>query len=148
MTIEDILHHTEPGDELTVDNEPFSYKSKIVVTLDGGDIVHWLYSEDDNILSISPVADEILFFRFLDEDVEPDEDGVFIGGIAYESSYEDNGVGTEVVGEVNAEEEDKFQFREYESENGERVRLLTNESNGEVLAYIGKLLVDDDVAKL
>lgn len=148
MTIEQILHDFEPGDELTVLNEPFSYKSKAVITLDGGDVRYWLFSEEENMLSISPDDEEMMLFRYLDEEVEPEDEMVLVGGKEYEFSYEDAGVVTETDGDLNAEEEDRFAIADYESENGDTVRLVTNENNGEVSAYQGKIVVEDDVAKL
>jgi hypothetical protein len=148
MTIEQILHDFEPGDELTVLNEPFSYKSKAVITLDGGDVRYWLFSEEDNMLTLSPDDEEIVFFRYLEEEVEPEDEMALVGGKEYEFSYEDAGVVTEIDGEMNAEEDDRFSIADYEGENGDSIRLLTNENNGEVISYHGKIVVEEDVAKL
>ncbi len=148
MTIEDLLHDFEPGDELAVLNEPFSYKSKAVITLEGGDLRYWLFSDEENMLAVAPDDEEIVFFHLLDQTVEPDDSMVLVGGKEYEFSYEDSGTVTETEGDLNAEVDDKFLITDYESEDGDIVRLVTNESNGEVQAYLGKIVVEDDIKKL
>lgn len=148
MIIEEILHHFEPGDEMTVLNEPFSLKSKAVITLDGGDIRHWLFADEEKMLAISPDDEEIIFLRLLDEEVEPQDGIILIGGTEYEFSYEDSGVISKTIGELNAEEEDRIAIADYESENGEILRTVTNENNGEKEAYLGKMVVEDDILKV
>lgn len=147
MTIEDILHHLEPGDELTVFNEPFSYKSKAVITLDGGDMSYWLFSDEENLLAVSPDNEEIVFFRFVEESLEPQDNIILFSGEEYELSYEDSGVVSEIEGELNAEEDDRFEIADYQAEDGNTVRLLSNETNGEVSIYFGRIVVEDDIQK-
>jgi len=148
MNIEAILHHVEPGADLTISNEPFSFKSKALITLEGGDIRHWLFSEEGLLLAISPEDEEFVFMRELEEVLEPEEEVVLYGGKEYEFSYEDKGSISEVEGDWEGEEEDTITFSDYEAEDGEVVRLITNEDNGETSAYLGKLVVEDDIVEV
>ena len=144
MTLDQLLT-AAIGAEYTVHNEPFSLSGRADVTLDGGDVRHWLFDKDGGMLSVSPRDEEIGRFARLEEEVEPQGDTVAYGGKEYEFSYEDSGTVTDVDGDADADAEDRITFSEYESEDGEKLRIVTSENRGETAVYLGNVVVEDDI---
>lgn len=148
MTTDEILHHLEPGTTLLVRNDPFEYVGKAEITLDGGDVVYWLFADDGSILSVNPQTDEMTDFWMVEEQLEREEgeDIVAYGGESYELSYKDKGSVTTVEGETTVEENEGYKFEDFENDDGELVRILENENNGDQQAYSGGILVEEDIA--
>lgn len=146
MTISDLLA-LEHSESVSISNKPFTYLGRSEVKLDDGSKVYWLYNEDDDLFSVSPDEEELVLFEILEEDVEPD-DTVFFRGKEYEFSYENAGKIVGVEGEADTELDDRYLFSEYESAEGERLRLITNENTGEVEAYLGRTVSEDDLSEI
>jgi len=66
----------------------------------------------------------------------------------YEFSYEDAGAVTGVDGDAETEEGDRYLFSDYESQDGRLIRLLSNENTGEVSAYVGQVVSEDDLSEI
>ena len=145
MKIEDLLHHLKPGSQISIHNKPFVYTGKAKVTLDGGDVRHLLFEEDAGFLAIAPDAEELVLFSLLDEELDPQGGMILHKGEEHEFSYEDAGVATGVDGGAAAEEGDRYSFSDYESDEGRVVRLITNENTGEIKAYEGTVVVEEDI---
>lgn len=148
MHIDELLSSLELGAHVTVVNEPFTFAGKLTLTLDGGDIRYWMYSSDDGVLSIAPAENEIIHFRYLDEELEPQGGTILFQGREYELSYEDAGSVTETDGEVDGTEDDRYEIADYESDSGSLVRLVTNENTGEVQVFTGEVVVDDEILRV
>ncbi|MFH1404773.1 MAG: hypothetical protein ABIH21_01585 [Patescibacteria group bacterium] len=146
MDINELITSVQPGAELNISNTPFSYTGTSRITLDSGDVLHWLYSGDERLLAIAPTDEELIIFTSIDEEMEPDGTTVLYQGKEHEFSYEDTGVVTYVDGELNAEEEDRVSFSDYESAEGGVVRLVTNENTGESQAYVGTVIIEDEIS--
>ncbi|TAK03592.1 DUF4178 domain-containing protein [Patescibacteria group bacterium] len=144
MTIDQLLS-ASIGTECTVHNEPFAYVGRADVTLDGGDVRRWLYGGGGDVLAISPDDEEIILFKVVEEELEPQGDTVLYGGKEYEFSYEDSGIVSGVEGDASEECEDRLTFSEYQSEDGERLRLVTSENRSETSAYLGTTVVEEDI---
>lgn len=145
MTIEEIIHHLEPGATISIANEPFSYAGKAHITLEGGDLRYWLFDNEGNILSISPDDEEIIHFLQVDEDLEPQSGMIFFRNKEYEFNYEDSGSVSSILGELDIEEDDQTVFADYESDNGQIVRIVTNQNSGEKYFYHGSTVVEEDI---
>ncbi len=146
MTINDLLS-LELGGSVSVFNHPFTYVGRSELTLDDESTVYWLYSEDDEMLSVSPDDEELILFEALEDEIEPD-DTVFFRGKEYEFNYENAGKISGVEGEAETEPDDRYLFTEYQSSEGERLRLVTNENTGEVSAYLGRVVSEDDLTEI
>lgn len=146
MTIKNLLS-LELGGRVSIFNQPFTYAGRTQLNLDDGSQVFWLYSDDDEMLSISPDDEELILFEILEDEIEPDE-SVFFRGKEFEFSYENNGKITGVEGDAETEMEDRYMFGEYQSPEGERLRLVTNENTGETSAYFGRVVSEDDVSEI
>ncbi len=144
MTIDELLR-LAPDAALTVLNKPFAYAGKCVLALDGDGERQWLFEEDGGMLALSPADDEILFFEAVDETLEPEDGMILFRGKEFEFSYEDAGAVTAAEGAIEAEEEDRYGFSDYESDAGGVVRLVTNENTGETHSYVGMTVVEDDI---
>ena len=144
MTIDQIIT-AAIGSEYTVHNEPFAYAGRADLTLDGGDMRHWLYTADGDLLAVAPEDEEIILFKLLEEEIEPQGDTVVYGGKEYEFNYEDSGVVSLVDGDAAEESEDRLTFSEYQSEDGERIRLVTSENRSETSVYLGTTAVEEDI---
>lgn len=141
----DALISLEPDSELTIANEPFTYSGKAAVTLEGGDKLVWLFQADGAMLAISPDDEELMFYRQLDEVLEPENETIGYQGKEYEFSYEDVGSVTEVDGDCPVDSDERYGFSDYESSGGERIRLIRNDSTGDVMVFVGSVVGEEDV---
>ena len=146
MTINDLLS-LELGDAVSVFNVPFTYVGRSEVTLDDHAKIFWLYNDDDEMLSVAPDDEELVLFEKQEDEVEPD-DSVLFHGKEYEFSYEGAGNITNIEGKAETEQDDRYLFTEYQSAEGERLRLISNENTGETVVYLGKIVSEDDLSEI
>ncbi len=146
MTLEVLLKEIKTGVELVVANRPFLLSGKATIELAGGDLLYWLYDRDGAMIAISPDDEEIFFFSRISDELEPDEEGVTYHGVDYEFSYEDEGTVNEIEGSAEVDADERYRLADYENEDGERVRIITNEDTEDTFAYAGSLIVEDDIA--
>ncbi len=132
----EILKNDEP---IVVRDKTFKPKGAYALTLDTGEVIYWVYSNDDGWLSLDEDSDEILFMTELDEEVEPEDDIVVYGGKDYEFSYE----GSAHMKDDEAGE--NYVFKEYESPAGEIIRIMERESTGDMSYHSGVKLTDEDL---
>lgn len=144
----DSLFQTELGDAVRVFNEPFTIIGSSTITLEGGEEMVWLFGDNDRMLSVSPIEEELLIFQHLDDEVEPDGEGMLFRGKEYEFNYEDAGNVTKVEGESITELDDRYVLTDYRSPRGDVIRILNNENTGESEAYLGHTVSEEDLARL
>lgn len=145
MTTDQLLS-LKSNTTLLVKNDPFEYRGKAEITLKGGDIIFWLFSDEGAFLCVNPDTDEVIFFRPTESELENDEEGAIFGGTPYELSCEDNGTVTKVFDEAAVEENDILNFTDYENSEGDLVRASENESTGESSVFTGNILVEEETA--
>mgnify|MGYP001565179059 FL=1 len=46
------------------------------------------------------------------------------------------------------ENDDRYLFNEYESSDGEKLRIVSNENTGETDAYLGRIVSEDDLNEI
>lgn len=148
MTIDTLLNELDPGTELSIDNTPFMYAGQAKITLEGGDVRVWLYSQESSVLSISPDDEELVYFRLIDEQLDTDGDFISFQNEEYEFSYEDVGVVSDVDGDVEGDEHDRLSFMEYESEDSGVIRVVLNENTGEKHVYLGQTITESDIVEV
>lgn len=146
MTIKDLLS-LDLSESVSVFNQPFTYIGHSEVTLDDESKVFWLYSDSEEMLSVSPDDDELVFFEKLEDELESDET-IFFRGKEYEFNYENAGKISAIDGETETEVDDRYLFTEYQSLEGERLRLISNENTGETLTYLGRIVSEDDLTEI
>ncbi len=146
MIIKDLLH-LELGESVSVFNKPFLYAGKARITLDNETKLYWFFDDEDGMLAVAPEEEELYLFTKVDEDIEPDEIVLFQNK-EYEFSYEDAGVVAEIDGKISMEEDDRYLFSDYQSADGEIVRLVSNENTGETVGYVGRIVSEDDITEL
>jgi hypothetical protein len=132
---------------VSVANKPFTYVGKSEVTLDDETVLYWFYDDDDAMLSIAPDDEELILFTKIEEEIEPD-DSILYQSKEHEFSYEAAGTVTKVEGDSITEEEDRYLFSDYQSAEGQIVRLISNENTGEVSAFVGRVVSEDDVSEI
>lgn len=130
---------------MTVQNESFSFAGQINLTLEGGEVLHWLFSRDGDILSLAPHNEELYFFQPLDEEIEPQGEVFLFRNKEYELDYEGAGTVTAADDNVDVEIDDQYSFMDYEAGNGEVIRQLQNLNTGETQGYLGRLVVEEDI---
>tara|TARA_Y100000031_G_scaffold140176_1_gene167630 strand:- start:1049 stop:1495 length:447 start_codon:yes stop_codon:yes gene_type:complete len=145
MTINDIFEHAKVGGQLQVLNSPFVYDGKITLTLEGGDKLFWIFSEDDRMLSVNPTTEEVIAFIPLEENVEGDAEAVMHHGEEYEFSYEDKGQVELAEDGADYDEGSQVTFKDFESEDGEIIRLATSTHLEDPINFIGKATLEDDI---
>lgn len=138
----------EPDSELTIANESFTYSGKADLTIGGGDALAWLFQADGAMLAIAPDDEELVFYRQMDEALEPENEVIGYQGKEYEFSYEDVASVNDVEGDCPVESDERYAFSDYESSGGERIRLVRSESTGDVIAYVGSVVGEDDVVSV
>ena len=131
--------------DLMIDNEPFALAGKVTVELEGGDVRHWLFNTEGGLLSVSPDDEELVLFRSLDEEVEPENETIGFQGKDYEFSYEDAGTVGVAEGITPVEADERYTFTEYESDDGETIRLVRNDNTGESIAFVGSVVGEEDI---
>ncbi len=146
MKISDLLN-LELGESVSISNTPFTYIGRANILLKDGSKVFWLYDDKDCMLTISPEQEELMLFQQIQEEIEPSET-ILYQSKEYEFSYEDGGVVKLVEGESMVEEEDRNAFSDYQSSDGETVRLITNENTGEAMGYAGRVVLEDDILEI
>jgi len=146
MKISDLLA-MELGESVSIANEPFTKMGQAEIKLDDGTKMFWLYDDEDKMLSVAPEEDELMFFQQIQEELEPSETILFQSK-EYEFSYEDGGIIKQVEGDALVEEEDHNAFSDYQSKDGETVRIITNENSGEVISYSGRTVSEDDLSEI
>jgi len=144
MTIAELLR-LKPATSITVLNKPFSYVGTRALALDGDGELSWLFEEDGNVLAVLAKDEEIIFFEGIDEDLDPQSGMILYRGKEFEFSYEDAATVTKITGDAEGEEGDRYSFSDYEADDGNVVRLVTNENTGEVRSYYGVTIVEEDI---
>ncbi|MFI3158470.1 MAG: hypothetical protein QX199_20190 [Methylococcaceae bacterium] len=139
MIIVDILTALQDENDIILRDRTFHPRTVEVAVLDTGENVYWAYGDVGVWLSVDPGGEEIVQFEDLDEELEPEDDVVVYGGDDYEFSYE--GSATLKDDETSS----MFTFREYENSNGKRIRLTTNEGNGDVTVSLGFIVTEEEV---
>lgn len=146
MTIKSLLA-LESGAELSVMNESFVFQTKLELSLGSGDIRHWFFDGPELMLAVAPADEEVLLFHQLDEEFDPNEEGLLYNGKEFEFDYAEDMRVSAAHGD-EAEEDDRLRIEEYIAMDGERLRLVTNESVGESQAYLGHVVVPDDILEV
>ena len=148
MTIKQILEELAPGKRVSIANNRFVCGGLMQVTLEGGEVRHWIFNANSGMLSVAPADEELILFEAVDEEVEPDDDTILFRNKEYEFSYEDVGTISNLEGEAVGEEEDQITIADYEADDGEIMRLVTNQNTGTQSAYVGERVVEDDVTEV
>lgn len=130
---------------LLVKNDPFEYKGRAEVTLEGSEVIYWFFSDEETFISLNPKTEETIYFRQAESEFDTDEEGTVYEGEPYELSTEDKGTVTAVFDDTAVEEGDIFNFIDYENDEGRLVRAQENESTGESQIFIGLVLVEEEV---
>ncbi len=146
MKISELLS-TDLGSSISVTNEPFTKVGQAEIMLEDGTNMFWLFDDEDHMLSVAPKEDELVLFHHISEEMEPSE-MILFQNKEYEFSYEDAGTIKKVEGDPSVEEEDHVVFSDYESKDGEIVRIVTNENSGEVMSFVGRTVSEEDVLEI
>lgn len=147
MTIKD-LWKLHLGDAVKIGVAPFTYVGHAQIELDDGAKTRWLYDDEGNLFCVSPKDEELIFFKEVQDEVEPDGDTITFKGKEYEFESEDTGTVSDIYGESVAEADDTFLQSDYQTAEGEILRIVNNEGTGENLVYLGTYVSEDDVAAL
>jgi hypothetical protein len=143
MDIKDLLE-IDLSKSISVFNEPFRYMGRAEITLDNGAVLYWMYDDGDVMFAVAPDEEELVLFHKIEEEIEP-SDVILYQAKEYEFSYEDAGKITEIIGNPEEDEGDRYLFSDYQSQDGDTIRIITNENTGEVYQYIGKTVSEDDL---
>jgi hypothetical protein len=147
MNLDEINEYANPGHEFLVQNSPFVVNGRLTITLEGSEFNYWLLADDGRMLSLNPDADEIIVFSPVSDELSGDDEAVVLQGKEYEFTYEDGGMISDLEGETDLDLEDEINFKDYEAEDGEKVRSATIMPSGDKYNYIGQVALDDDIKK-
>jgi hypothetical protein len=144
MNIED-LSQLPLGTEIMVANESFTHIGYLTVVLEGGDETRWMKGESEDLLIVNPQTEEVRLLHPILEEIDPEAEHVMFRSEQYTFSYEDEGVVDDLEGDVLSDPEDEYHIYEYESDDGDLVFLVHNETTDEMEAYAGKPVFVDDI---
>jgi hypothetical protein len=139
MMISEIVAALQAETGIIVRDKTFHVRSVETAILDTGENVFWAYSDAGVWLSVDPGGEEIMQFEDIDEELEPEDDVVVYGGNDYEFSYE--GSATLKDDETAA----TYTFREFENSDGRRIRLTTDEGNGDTTVSFGMVVTEEEI---
>lgn len=139
MKISEALDLLENDQAIVVRDKTFNPRGVDAVSLETGETVYWVHSREGIWLSLDPEGEEIILFEDIDEELEPEDDIVVYGGEDYEFSYE--GTAT-----MSAEDGGKVMtFKEFEDSSGEIIRIMEEESTGDISSAYGTKLTEEDL---
>lgn len=124
---------------IVVRDKTFSPRGVDEARLETGENVYWVYTKDGMWLSFDPDGEEIILFEDIDEELEPEDDTVVYGGEDYEFSYE----GVATVGDDDGAT--VTNFKDYENEQGELIRIMEDDSNGDKTYAYGVKITEEDL---
>ena len=145
MTTNELIEHLEPGSQLAVQNEPFHYVGKAEVKMRGGDQVCWLYDRRKAVLSINLETDEIFIFWPVGEEADVSEDVALYGIDQFESLSTDEGHVHTITGDVPFDEKEPVRLREYQNDEGKRLRIIQLQNTGQEHMSIGETVLEEDI---
>ena len=146
MNVHDLLD-LDIDSHLTISTEVFTLAGKSVIELEDGSRSVWLFADEDLFLALSPDAEEMMLFTLLETAVEKDDEVVVESGKDYEFSYEDRGNIKKSEGESPYDEGVDLEFADYEADDGDVVRIITNTFNGESQSFRGHIVTDEDILR-
>jgi len=144
MHIQSILL-LRPGQELSINNDPFECVGRWSTVLDNGETIHWFADTEGHVMTVASEEEEIMFFHPLESSLEPQEEHIIFEGVEYEYRYDDSGYVKDGSGETLFEEDDRITFTDYESADGDTLRIVTNEDEGEHTFFMGQVIGEEDV---
>ncbi|MBI5794412.1 DUF4178 domain-containing protein [Candidatus Uhrbacteria bacterium] len=147
MTIKE-LFKLKLGESVRVANKSFTYVGHAKIELDSDRTIRWLYNDENGMLSISPEDEEIMLLQEVETDLEPDGDTITFKEKEYEFLSEESGAVVDTHGESVAEPDETFLISDYQTTDGEILRIVNNEASGENLVYEGKYVSEDDIVEL
>lgn len=146
MNVEELLE-LEIDSHLTISTGVFTLTATSEVELEGETIHRWLFGSEDLLLAIKPEEEEMMLFTLLETTVEKDDNIVVEQGKDYEFSYQDRGHVKTAAGAGPYDENDELEFSDYEADDGDVIRLITNTFNGEERAYLGHMVTEEDILR-
>ena len=145
MTSEEILNAAKLGSKLQVLNSPFIYDGKVIINLEGGEKMYWIFSEEGRMLSVNPGLDEVVAFLPFEENVEGDSEALMHHGEEYELSYEDKGTVEESLDGADYDNDSRLSWRDFEAEGGEIIRIVHSTHVEDPINFIGQATLEDDI---
>ncbi len=139
MMISEIVAALQADSGIIVRDKTFHVRSLETAVLDTGENVFWAYGDAGMWLSVDPGSEEIMQFEDIDEELEPEDDVVVYGGNDYEFSYE----GSAAL--KDDETATTYVFREFENSDGRRIRLTTDEGNGDTTVSFGMVVTEEEI---
>ena len=139
MTIAEVLSALQNDRPVVVRDKTFSAASLDELKLDTHETVYWAHGREGLWLSIDPGSEEIKLFEEINEELEPEDDTVVYRGDDYEFSYE---------GTATIKDDDTggaMAFREFESADGDIVRITQYEATGDVVISVGTVITEEEI---
>lgn len=139
MTISQVLSALQNDEAIVVRDRTFRCSLLEELVLDTHETVYWAHGREGIWLAIDPGSEEIKLFEDIEEELEPEDDTVVYRGDDYELSYE---------GSANLKDDEaggSMTLREFESSDGEIIRITEYEATGDVAVAVGKVLTEEEI---
>lgn len=140
MTIEKAIQALMDGEPIVVAGQTFDAIHIESIRLETGEMFYLAQNEDDMWLTLDPAAEELFFLQSIDEEIDFEEDTTMYNGNDFEVSLVGEGKIVE-----DDEETDGIAYKDFESGDGERIRIFEYETSGEIIALIGSAVGEDEL---
>jgi hypothetical protein len=143
MNAAQVLKIFQKGSPIVVAGKTVDPKHLDKILLKSGDVMYWVRDGSDRWISIDIGSDEIIFFTDLDEHLDPSEDLLIYQGDEYSFTFE----GSAAVIDEDEEEGDQVDFKDFEHDRGEILRIMEYVVTGDVLTALGKKVPEEEIQK-
>lgn len=112
--------------------------------LETGEMIYWIKDGTDVWLAIDEASEEVILFNEIEADVDLAAESVFYAGDDYEFTFE---ASAQILDE-DGEEQDKVDFRDYERTDGQVIRVMEFEVNGDMQAFVGWKVAEEELQEI
>lgn len=112
--------------------------------LETGEMIYWIKDGEDMWLAIDEVSEEVVLFNEVEADIDPAAESVFYAGDDYEFTFE----ATAQILDEDGEQQDKVDFKDFERTDGQMLRVMEFEVNGDVQTFVGWKIPEEELQKI
>lgn len=142
MKISSALKALQSGEAIVVRDKTFEPHHIDTFQLETGDRLFWIQDGENMWMSIDVESDEVILFSEIEADLDASSEAVFYAGDDYEFSYETS---AKVLDE-DEEEEDKVTLKDFERGDGQLLRMMEYEVNGETMSLVGWKVAEEELS--
>lgn len=138
MHVEEALIQLKNFDPVIVLGKTFEPETIDTVRLESGENIFWFHAGENTWLSVDPDSEEVISFSNIEEELSGGKEVKLYAGEEYEFSYESS---AKVMDEEG--EQETVSFRDYESSEGNILRIMQYEISGDRVVAVGQIISEE-----